>query len=1035
MINYRASFFIFIIFTLSFIVTTEAQTFTEWQDQNVNELNRLPMRSSFYPFSSQKVAGVGIPNLDANYLDLNGIWNFSWVENADERPLDFFKIDFDDRSWGKMPVPGLWELNGYGDPLYVNIGYAWRNDFKNNPPYVPVEKNHVGSYRKKITIPEEWKDKEILAHFGSVTSNIYFWVNGEFVGYSEDSKLEPEFNITPFVKPGEENTLAFQVFRWNDGTYLEDQDFWRLSGVARDSYLYARSKDVQLEDIRVTPDLINDYTDGVLNIDFKVKGDAKVNFELKDPEGRVIERTFTSGSGEKNININVPAPKKWTAETPHLYTITATLEKNGKIEEVIPIKVGFRKVEIKNGQLIINGRPIIIKGVNRHEMDPDGGYVVSRERMLEDLRIMKENNINAVRTSHYPNDKMWYDLCDSVGIYVVAEANLESHGMGYGSETLAKRKDWLLPHMQRNQRNVARNFNHPSVIIWSMGNEAGNGDNFREVYDWIKNEDPSRPVQYEQAIQTEWTDIICPMYASPDWVKTYSENIDNHRPFIQCEYNHVMGNSGGGFKEYMDLTREYPINQGGFIWDFVDQGLRGTGTNGKIIYKYGGDYNPYDASDNNFCDNGLLNPDRQPHPHMAEVKHQYQNIWVYPVNLEKGVINIYNENVFTDLSNYFLKWTLLRNGKAIQTGIVDTLNIPSLSETEIALPYSLPSGEEELLLNLEFYTKEEKNLVSSGHLSANNQFEIRGYNFHKDEFKRNSNLQESNINDNNSQRLIISNSKFTIEFDKKTGYVNKYEVGALSMLETGMEITPSFWRAPTDNEYGNGFVERSKIWRNPDLKLQEMKCIEKAGLIYVSNTYIIPQLGCQYKMDYEINSEGQIMLTAILSDNSSKDIPEMNRYGIRIPMPSQMDISSYYGRGPIENYNDRKSSAFLGEYSQHAKDQAHPYIRPQETGTKSDMRYWIQTNIGGKGLKITSPSPFYASATNYTVESLDNGEEKTQRHFNEVEPVEYVNLMIDSEQNGVGGINSWGAEPLEKYRMKVGEKKLSLILTPTELLR
>ena len=1006
------------------------QSFKEWQDQNVNEVNRLPMRASFFPYASAEAALAGNPAGEDNYLSLNGDWKFNWVENADQRPTDFFKTDFNDKGWANMPVPGMWELNGYGDPLYVNIGYAWRNDYKNNPPIVPTDKNHVGSYRKTVKIPKDWKGKDITAHFGSVTSNIYLWVNGKFVGYSEDSKLEPEFDLTPYLKPGEDNVIAFQVFRWNDGTYLEDQDFWRLSGVARDSYLYARPKEARIEDIRITPDLVNDFKDGMLDIDLKIKGNADVTLVLTDPEGKTAAETKATGS--RKLKMEVADPQKWTAETPNLYTLTATVSKGGKVLEVVPVKVGFRKVEIKDRQLMVNGKPIIIKGVNRHELDPDGGYVVSKERMLQDLQIMKEHNINAVRTSHYPNDKIWYDLCDSVGIYVVAEANLESHGMGYGKETLAARKDWQLAHLQRNQRNVARNFNHPSVIIWSMGNEAGDGVNFQEVYKWIKKEDPSRPVQYERAEQNEWTDIFCPMYATPARVKNYTDNPATYRPIIQCEYNHVMGNSGGGFMEYMDLTRETPINQGGFIWDFVDQGLRGTGQNGEMIYTYGGDYNPYDATDNNFCDNGLINPDREPHPHLIEVKHQYQNIWAKPVDLAEGKIAVYNENVFTGLGNYILRWSLLENGKVVESGVVDNLNVAPGSTEVITLPYTLPAGNKELLLNVDFVTKKETQLVAGGTTLASNQLEIRPYKFGNTGFNDKSDLSGKNLVSNNTQRLIVKTPNFNIEFDKAMGYICQYYVNGVSMLEKGASITPSFWRAPTDNEYGNGFAVRSKAWRNPEMKLQNLDWNEKGGIVTVTATYTMPELGADYKMDYKINSQGQIEITATLTQAAGgEDLPEMNRFGVQIPMPENKNISKFYGRGPVENYIDRRSSAFIGEYTLTSGEQAHAYIRPQETGTRSDLRRWSQTDKGGRGLTVTSPEPFFASAINYSVASLDNGDEKTQRHFQEVKPVDYVNLLVDSEQAGVGGIDSWGAKPLDQYRMKPGNRTMTVVLTPS----
>lgn len=1012
-------------------LSLNAQTMTEWHDQSVNQINRLPMHTSFFPYTSAEKASQGEPQADENYLSLNGLWKFNWVKDADMRPTGFFGTNFDDRGWDEIPVPGIWELNGYGDPQYVNIGYAWRNDFENNPPEVPVKNNHVGSYRRTVDIPAEWSGRDIIARFGSVTSNMYLWVNGKFVGYSEDSKIEPEFDITKYVIPGRPNTIAFQVFRWNDGSYLEDQDFWRLSGVARDSYLYSRPRQARLEDIRVTPDLVNDYTDGVLDIDIKLKGNADVDLVLTDAAGAKVAETQIKGSGNRKATLNVENPLKWTAETPNLYTLTATLSKGGKTLEVVPVKVGFRKVEIKDGLLTVNGKPIIVKGVNRHELDPDGGYIVSRRRMLDDLRIMKENNINAVRMSHYPNDAMWYDLCDSVGIYLVAEANLESHGMGYGDETLARRPEWLQAHMERNQRNVARNFNHPSVIIWSMGNEAGDGPNFEAVYKWLKQEDSSRPVQYERAEQNAWTDIYCPMYAGPEDVEAYANNPASYRPVIQCEYNHVMGNSGGGFKEYMDLTRRDRLNQGGFIWDFVDQGLRSTGKDGVMIYAYGGDFNPYDASDNNFCDNGLLSPDRQPHPHFNEVAYQYQSIWAEPVDLAGGEIEIYNENTFTDLSNYTLRWTLLVNGKAVETGTVDNLDVAPGQRRRVRLPFSVPPSEGEILLNVDFLTKKEANLVKAGHLQARNQLVIRPFAFEQPEIGATADAPR--IDSSNINRLIVSNSRFTIEFDKISGLLCDYKVGKTDMLTPEGAVSPNFWRAPTDNEYGNGMAVSSSVWRNPDMILQSLKATEAGGLVTVKAVFDMPQVKSAYHMTYTINGNGQALLHAeLIPSADARNIPEMFRFGIRIPMPKSMDISTFYGRGPVENYSDRRSGTFIGEYVLASADQAHAYIRPQETGTRSDIRSWSQTNQGGVGLTITSGAPFYASATDYSIESLDDGDAKGQSHFQEVAKADYVNLLIDSEQTGVGGITSWGAFPLDPYRLPFAPRSLTVLLTPTK---
>lgn len=1002
------------------------QSFKEWQDQNVNEVNRLPMHATFTPKEQKRIS-------------LNGEWKFNWVKDADQRPVDFFALDFNDKGWGTMPVPGNWELNGYGDPVYVNIGYAWREDFKNDPPNVPVKNNHVGSYRKTIHIPADWKGEEIIAHFGSVTSNMYLWVNGKFVGYSEDSKLEPEFDITRYVAPGKDNKIAFQVFRWSDGTYLEDQDFWRLSGVARDSYLYTRPVGARLEDIRVTPDLLNGNKEGQLKIELKLKGNCVALLQLISPEGEIVANSSLTGSGKQHVTMNVANPELWSAETPELYTLNVSIGKeNGsgksKTTETIQVKVGFRKVEIKNKQLLVNGKPVIIKGVNRHELDPDGGYVVSRQRLLQDLRIMKENNINAIRTSHYPNDVSFYDLCDSLGFYVVAEANIESHGMGYGDKTLAIRPDWEKAHFERNERNIARNFNHPSVIIWSMGNEAGNGVNFEKIYNWIKKEDPSRPVQYERAELSPWTDIYCPMYAWPDDVKRYSENPESYRPIIQCEYNHVMGNSGGGFKEYMDLTRKDSINQGGFIWDFVDQGLRKKTADGKEIYAYGGDYNPYDASDKNFCDNGLISPDRVPNPHMDEVKYQYQDIWAYPVDLKKGKIEVYNENFFRNLDNYLLRWSLLSDGHVLETGVCDLPRIEPGQRAGITLPYSLPSLDKETLLNVEFITRNESQQVPAGHVQARVQLPISDYKFTDPVL--NASEKPLTVNSANVNRLVIESPTVHVEFDRHDGMMAEYVVNGVSMLAENGKLTPQFWRAPTDNDYGADLAVKRKVWRNPELKLKgfSVSNIEN-GRVTVSAKYDIPAVKSGLSLIYVINADGEILLNSTLEpDEDAKDVPEMFRFGVQLQLPESMDISNYYGRGPVENYADRKSSAFLGRYKQTADEQAYPYIRPQETGTKSDMREWTQTDKGGRGLMFTSPAPFYGSALCYSIESLDNGDKKTQRHFQEVDKIPYVNLLLDSAQSGVAGVNSWNALPLKQYRMPFGKQQLTLLITPVKKL-
>ena len=571
------------------VLSGNAQTFKEWQDPEINAINRAPMHANFFAYENAEMAAKAVKEDSKNFMSLNGTWKFFWVRNADARPTDFWKTGFNDKGWDNLQVPGVWETHGYGDPIYINVGYGWRSRFENNPPYVPTEENHVGSYRREIMVPADWKGKDIIAHFGAVSSNMYLWVNGKFVGYSEDSKLEAEFNLTPYLKPGQKNLIAFQVFRWCDGSYLEDQDFFRYTGVARDCYLYTRNKK-RIDDIRVTPDLDSEYKNGSLAINLNLKGSGNVSLELLDANNQTVASTEVKGSGNVSTTLQLENPKKWTAETPYLYTLRATLKDGGRAREVIPVKVGFRKIELKNAQILVNGQPVLFKGADRHEMDPDGGYVVSRERMIQDIQIMKQFNINAVRTCHYPDDNFWYELCDKYGIYVVAEANIESHGMGYGDKTLAKEPTYKKAHMERNQRNVQRGFNHPSIIFWSLGNEAGYGPNFEAAYDWIKAEDPSRAGQYEQTRIEGKTDIYCPKYANYKWCEEYSKDDKYQKPLIQCEYAHAMGNSQGGFKEYWDLIRKYPKYQGGFIWDFVDQSIRWTGKNNPYSSSYGRNY-------------------------------------------------------------------------------------------------------------------------------------------------------------------------------------------------------------------------------------------------------------------------------------------------------------------------------------------------------------------------------------------------------------------------------------------------------------
>ena len=1006
-----------------------AQSFKEWQDPEVNAVNRAPMHTHYFAYESPEAALKGCRKSSANYMTMNGTWKFFWVKDVASRPTDFWKVGYNDKGWDNLQVPAMWELNGYGDPIYVNTGYAWRSQFKNNPPLVPEEGNYVGSYRREFVIPASWKGKDIIAHFGSVTSNMYLWVNGRYVGYSEDSKLEAEFDLTPYLKPGQKNLVAFQVFRWCDGTYLEDQDFFRFSGVGRDCYFYARDKK-RIQDIRVEPNLDDQYQHGSLRVKLDLKGRAAVKLELLDAAGQPVAEETATGSG--TVVMSVDNPHKWSAETPYLYTLRATLQGG---QEVIPVKVGFRKIEQKHGQILINGQPVLFKGANRHELDPDGGYVVSRERMIQDILMMKKFNINAVRTCHYPDDNLWYDLCDQYGLYVVAEANLESHGMGYEEETLAKRKDYLKAHLERNQRNLQRGFNHPSIIFWSLGNEAGFGPNFQEVYNWMKAEDPSRPVQYEQANDNEEaTDVYCPMYATYQTMEKYAQRRSIQLPLIQCEYAHAMGNSQGGFKEYWDLIRQYPSLQGGFIWDFVDQSIRWKGENGVQIYAYGGDFNRFDASDNNFCNNGLISPDRKPNPHMYEVGYYYQNIWTKATDLKKGEIEIYNENFFRDLSAYYLEWEVLAGGRVIRNGRIDQLEVAPQQRVKLALDLGSVCACQEGLLNVTYRLKQREGLLPAGHVVAKEQLVLNPYQAPSMELK---NMAETNVaiiepqvKDNDQNYLFVNGGDFTLEFSKQTGYLTRYAVAGLEMMNEGAALTPNFWRAPTDNDMGAGLQQKFVVWKNPNIKLTSLKWENTDGQVVVRADYDMKEVQAQLHLTYTINNRGAVKVTQQLAATEGAQVAPMFRFGMQLPMPKAFNTLEFYGRGPIENYIDRNHATQLGIYRQQVADQFYSYIRPQETGTKTDIRWWKQLNAGGRGLQIVAEAPFSASALHYTIESLDDGWQKDQRHSPEVAPADLTNLCIDKVQMGLGCVNSWGAWPLKQYQVPYGNYEFTFILTP-----
>ena len=997
-------------------------TFTEWHDMGVNNVNRFPLHTSFFAYESREAALKADRKASTNYLSLEGDWKFNWVADADKRPTNFYTTSFDDSAWKNMRVPGIWELNGYGDPEYVNIGFAWRGHFKNNPPEVPVKDNHVGSYRRTITLPASWDGRQVIAHFGSVTSNIYLWVNGQFAGYAEDSKAAAEFDITPYLKKGD-NLIAFQTFRWCDGSYSEDQDFWRLSGVARDCFLYSRAKQAHVDNLRCTPDLDASYTNGKLAVKVQGKGNAKFVLDLIDPSGKIVSRKILNTSKVKakaghdvpvinaTVNFDVENPLKWTAETPNLYTLLATVTQNDKEVESIPVKVGFRKVEIKDAQLLVNGKPILIKGANRHEMDPDGGYVLSRERMIQDIRIMKQLNINAVRTCHYPDDPTWYDLCDEYGIYVCAEANQESHGFYYDKDAITTKPIFALPIMERNQHNVEMQYNHPSVIYWSMGNETADSKNFTDVYRWIKQQDPSRPVHWERAILGENTDIYAEMYITPEATERYAADPNSKKPLIHCEYAHAMGNSCGVMKDYWDLVRKYPKYQGGYIWDFVDQGLRGKDAKGNMIYTYGGDYNTYDPSDNNFNCNGFISPDRKLNPEAYEVGYYYQNFWAEPKDLTRGMVYVRNENFFSKPDNVEMKWAILADGVEYQNCTVKDLSFLEPQTTaQVVLPYDLKDYKDakDVQLNIEFRLKADEKLLPAGTIIAHEQLPIREQRGSSVALAQLGSKAVKLVDKKKEPQILLQGDNFTIAFNRQTGLMEKYEVGGKQLLGEGGTLKPNFWRAVTDNDMGADLQNKFGVWRNPEMKLKSIQADKKSKV--VTATFQLPQVNAMLYVRYQAADDGTLTVKQDLQPAAGATAPEMLRFGMVMNLPYDMEQSRWFGRGPVENYSDRKYSQHVGIYNANADDMFFPYIRPQETGTMSDLRWWNQTNAGGTGIGVSSDKLFSASALHYDIADLDEGTEKHQRHSPSVPKSKYTNLCIDLHQAGVGGVDSWGED-------------------------
>ena len=1016
----------------------------DWENPEVFQINREKARATFYSYASEQKAMNN--NLgEADYIKcLNGQWKFNYVGRASQRPLDFHKPEVDLSGWDDIPVPGNWELYGYGFPNYTNITYP----FKKDQPRIADEYSPVGSYVTWFEVPGHWHGREIYIQLDAVKSGFYIWLNGKKVGYSQDSKLPAEFNLTPYLVQGK-NKLAVQVLQFTDGSYLEDQDFWRISGIQRDVLLFARPK-THIRDFFAKALLDENYQHGVFNLNIELQNkntqtakNYTINYQLIDDAGSVVLKGQSDKlSVKKDATINfgfegkVENVKQWSAEAPNLYKLLITLnDSKNKLVEATSINVGFRTTEIKGGQLLVNGKPILLKGVNRHEHDEYYGHVISVESMIADIELMKQYNINAVRTCHYPNDAKWYELCDKYGIYVYDEANIESHGYGYEiDETLANKPEWKAAHLERVLNMVQRDKNHPSVIVWSMGNEAGTGINFLEAYKQAHKTDGTRPVHYERAerktnITERHTDIIGNMYDPINKLKKIYIDKDTIRPFIWCEYSHAMGNSSGNFKEYWDFIDSHRQLQGGFIWDWMDQGLVAY-KDGKKYWAYGGHFEPEGVyHDKNFCFNGVINPDRTPHPGLYEVKKVYQNIDFNGKNLKDGQISIKNRRFFTSLTDVQFNWELLADGLMVRTGSFASENLAPQTEKTYNINIGKLDNGMEYLLNIYAINIQPKPLVDFGHVYANEQFAISAPQLsstYSATTKNGVQLKETN------ELIQVIGNDFVISFSKENGALTSYVYNGLELISAPM--LPEFWRAPTDNDFGTKMPKRSTVWKQADsvATLQTMSQTQVSGTeVKIGTELAIPTIEGTIKITYNINGNGSIAVNYSFVAGAEK-LPEIPRIGMKVRLPKSLYNLQYYGRGPWENYIDRNSAAFVGLYQSDIEDQYFAYGRPQENGHKTNVRWLSLTNHMGMGLKITAVNePIEFNALHMPTEELDPGVEKQLRTPLDVVEGDFVELHIDHKMMGVGGDDSWGAKPHKQYLYFADkEYKFQFVISP-----
>ncbi len=973
------------------------------------------------------------------YKSLNGTWQFYYAENPTLRPSDFYKQDFKLDGWDTINVPSNWEMEGFGIPIYTNITYV----FPKNPPFIQHDLNNVGSYKRTFEIDDNWTEKEVFLHFEGVSGAMYVWVNGQKVGYSEGSKTPAEFNISKYLKKGT-NDLAVQVLRWSDASYMEDQDFWRLSGIERDVYLYAQDK-VALNDIRITPELINDYNDGTLSIDLELVNitesptEKNITVQLLDGSEEIVRfsKKVTAKPGKSDLFYKrlVENVKPWNAEQSNLYTVLITVG-----DKSTALKTGFRTVEIKNNQVLINGKAVLFKGVNLHDHDDTKGHVISEELTMKDLKLMKENNVNAIRCSHYPKNPFFYRLCDEFGFYVIDEVNIETHGMGTTNQGLdhnekakkihpAYRPEWKAIHLDRTERMYERDKNYTSIITWSLGNEAGNGDNFIATYNWLKEKDSTRPVQYEGATHYENTDIQAPMYWRIEHMLEYANN-NPKRPLIQCEYSHAMGNSLGNFQDYWDVIEAHDIMQGGYIWDWVDQGILTKNDNGESFWAYGGDLGGADIqNDGNFCLNGVVNPDRTPHPALVEMKKVYQYIKFKSDNPTSGKVEIFNNYDFTNLDGFELSWELNENGLQIAQGVLENLNIEPNTSTRVILKLpKLDVNNKEYLLNIYAKTQSIQPLLNTGHTVAYEQFEMGVYKPEPLEVKEEVSPFSISLKDS---VLTLSNKVVKIAFNKNTGLLSQIDYGNGNILIAG--IKPNFWRATTDNDFGYNMPQKFKVWKEAtdnqqlaffnvekdgkDLDLNNLENIKNLKSVKVVSTFNLPSVNGSISISYTVDKDGSITVNNQLK-NISKNLPPLPRFGNNFIIKNAYNNVNWYGRGPHENYQDRNSSALVDIYKAKVEDLYFPYIRPQENGYKTETRQVSFTNENGSGLQIQKASDNFSFSAHHQYNSdFDAGMEKQQRHTTDIFKRDLVNINVDYKQMGVGGDDSWGVQPHDKYKI------------------